>query len=421
MTFNIGVIIGPILGGLLSDPAGSYPDLFGNIGFFKRFPYATPNILSGLFLFTAGMAVWLGLEEVCLNSTFRTFRSPPSMPTANLGKQTLDSLRDSPPDLGTRIGHKLAAFFGRYFSRSPGRGRYVALHSRDNSTELEDPLTPIAPKKPHRGPRYTTRLPFRRIFTRNVTFTFITHFFMAFHIGTFNSLWNIFLSTPVYDPKNPPPSLPHPQLPFRFTGGLGLPPASVGMAMAILGCIGIFLQIVLYPPMSARLGTIRAWRLCFLLFPITYFLVPYLSVVPSSESAPPPSPKGGIAIWLSICGVLFLQVLGRTFALPSQTILVNNCTPHPSVLGTVHGLGQSVSSAARTIGPMAGGTLYGLGLNNGIVGAVFWGLSGIAICGVIASWFVREGDGHEIWLEGDVEDEEEPQDAPIGEQRPAAV
>ncbi len=64
MTFNIGVIIGPILGGILSDPAGSYPELFGNVEFFKRFPYALPNLLSAFILFCAWMSIWFGLEEV---------------------------------------------------------------------------------------------------------------------------------------------------------------------------------------------------------------------------------------------------------------------------------------------------------------------------------------------------------------------
>lgn len=64
MTFNIGVIVGPILGGILSDPAGSYPDLFGDVNFFKKFPYATPNIVSAVFLGTALLMCWLMLEEV---------------------------------------------------------------------------------------------------------------------------------------------------------------------------------------------------------------------------------------------------------------------------------------------------------------------------------------------------------------------
>lgn len=64
MTFNIGIIIGPPLGGLLSDPAGSYPNLFGRVKFFQDYPYAAPNLLSAFFLFTALLTVWFFLEEV---------------------------------------------------------------------------------------------------------------------------------------------------------------------------------------------------------------------------------------------------------------------------------------------------------------------------------------------------------------------
>ncbi|KAA8635235.1 hypothetical protein SMACR_06274 [Sordaria macrospora] len=296
-------------------------------------------------------------------------------------------------DRGLELGQKLR----RCFSRGDAKAFYAPLASTDSSAELE--LSPTVeenkssgkptcngPGKQKQGRRrYTQRLPFRRIFTRNVSFTLVANFLLAFHVGTFNSLWFVFLSTPMYDPTRTAasPNALLRNLPFIFTGGLGLQPREVGMAMAILGVIGIGLQLGLYPRLSAR-------------------LVPYLSLVPSSS--PPPSPKDGIAVWMAIAGVLALQVVGRTFALPTQTILVNNCTPHPSVLGTVHGIGQSVSSFARTLGPMLCGFLYGLGLNMGVVGAVWWGLSGMAILGFLASLFVWEGDGHEIWLEGDDED-----------------
>lgn len=373
MTFNIGIIVGPVLGGMLSDPAGTYPNLFGGVPFFVKYPYATPNIVSSIFLAAAALAVWLGLEE------------------------TLDALRDLPADLGSRVGHRIARLF---------RKRFGATHSRDVSySSLPTTDVELSAESPGVKPstrRYTQRLPFRRIFTRNVVMTLSAHFLLALHLGTFNSLWFVFLSTPVWDPKT---SEHERHLPFRFTGGLGLHPQLVGLAMAILGVIGINLQLFLYPRVSGRLGLVKSWRLSLICFPLAYFLVPYLSVVPSSVSSPPPEPKRGIPIWASICGVLLIQVMGRTFALPSQTILVNNCSPHPSILGTVHGLGQSVSSAARTLGPMASGVIYGFGLNRGIVGLVWWLLSGAAICGMLASLLVREGNGHEIRLEGDEEDD----------------
>jgi hypothetical protein len=64
MCFNIGVIIGPILGGLLADPAGSYPSIFGNVKFLKNYPYAPPNLLSAFFLGSAALGVFFGLAEV---------------------------------------------------------------------------------------------------------------------------------------------------------------------------------------------------------------------------------------------------------------------------------------------------------------------------------------------------------------------
>ena len=69
MTANIGVIIGPMLGGLTSDPAAAYPSLFGGVQWLEKFPYSPPNILSAIILACASLSVWLGMEEVILYST----------------------------------------------------------------------------------------------------------------------------------------------------------------------------------------------------------------------------------------------------------------------------------------------------------------------------------------------------------------
>lgn len=64
MCANIGVIIGPMIGGLTSDPAGNYPSLFGGIRWLEKFPYSPPNLISAMFLWAAVLAVFFGLEEV---------------------------------------------------------------------------------------------------------------------------------------------------------------------------------------------------------------------------------------------------------------------------------------------------------------------------------------------------------------------
>jgi len=239
-----------------------------------------------------------------------------------------------------------------------------------------------------------------------VILTFISHGFLAAHIGTFNNLWYVFLSAARFDPAHPiPADHVSQQLPFRFNGGLGLPPPKIGLALSIIGVIGITLQMLLYPPLSAKLGTTRSFRLSLLLFPMTYLAVPYLAVMPSTTT--PPNPASGAVVWIALAFILMVYTAGRTFALPGAAILVNNCCPHPSVLGTLHGLAQSVSSGVRTIGPIVGGWVLGQGMRMGIVGIAFWALALLASAGAVAGCFVRNGDGHEIILEGEEVEEVE--------------
>jgi hypothetical protein len=79
MCFNIGVIIGPILGGSLADPTHSFPQLFGpgsvfggkdGVWWMQRWPYALPNVLSAIFIFASLNAIFFGLDEVSVSRSF---------------------------------------------------------------------------------------------------------------------------------------------------------------------------------------------------------------------------------------------------------------------------------------------------------------------------------------------------------------
>ncbi|KAK4989206.1 hypothetical protein LTR50_003420 [Elasticomyces elasticus] len=398
MTFNIGVIIGPIMGGLLADPVGSYPGLFGKGSTFGGKDgvrwMQKPNIVSAVILVVSALGVILGMEET---------------------HYVLSQRRDYGLLCGRWIARRVFCLNrdeSYLYHPLDGVDDEVGLHLAGDIELQHRPKE--APPKPRR------KLPFRRIWTPNVLFVLLAHGLLASHVGLFNGLWFVFLSTPRYDPSSPIafpngtvvdpntslhlPSNYHPRAPFTFTGGLALPPRSIGTALAILGVIGITLQLVLYPRLSFRLGTITSYRLSLLLFPTAYVLAPFLALIPSTLA--PPHPASGTLLWITITIVLSIQVLARTFALPATAILVNNASPHPSVLGTVHGIGQSVSSAARTISPVLGGWFYGLGLKGGAVGAAWWGMAGVAVVGAIAGGWVRDGDGHEIWLEGEEEEME---------------
>ena len=238
----------------------------------------------------------------------------------------------------------------------------------------------------------TTRPSTRAVFTTpNVLLVLLTVAIFDFQMGGFASLWLVFLSS---SRRNPTDSI---NLPFHFTGGLAFPPSTLGFAMAILGFLGIILQILLYPRVNARYGLLKSTRWSLLVFPLAYFLAPYLSLLVRSVNLDAitadanSNTSPGAALWFGITLVLLLQVGARTFAMPGTILLINNSAPHPSMLGTVHGLGASTSSAFRTIGPIVTGYWYGVGLHQGMVGFGWWALSLVSVIGCLCSFWAKDG------------------------------
>jgi MFS family permease len=68
---NIGIFLGPLIGGL-AKPAEQYPSIFGNIQFFKDFPYLLPTMVAGGIAVVALVAVTVFIKEVSLISPDET-------------------------------------------------------------------------------------------------------------------------------------------------------------------------------------------------------------------------------------------------------------------------------------------------------------------------------------------------------------
>jgi hypothetical protein len=219
--------------------------------------------------------------------------------------------------------------------------------------------------------------PFYQAFTMNVVMVLLTVALMDFQMGGFASLWTILLSSTPRSKEEKEAM----RLPFYFTGGIGFSPGTIGIAMSTLGFVGIFCQLTLYPAVNSRFGLLRSTRLSLFVFPLAYALAPYLSLLIHEP----------ILLWLGIIGVVILQIGARTFAIPGSVLLINNSSPSPALLGTIHGMGAATSSAFRTIGPMAAGHWYSQGLEKGMVGFPWWCVSLVALFGVLPSFWARDG------------------------------
>ncbi|KAK6344129.1 hypothetical protein TWF696_007773 [Orbilia brochopaga] len=365
MCMNIGIIIGPMLGGILANPIESHPDIFGpgswlggkdGVGWMRKYPYALPNLVSAVFLCLSFLLATFGLEET------------------NPSGDILGQIKAKLFSMWTRI------------TRPFRRTQYQPLSTIDTPTTT---TTASAPAE-------TRAVPLRQVLTPSVTLCLICFIVLPLHNSTFMQLYPIFLSTPRADNS-------HPSTPLSFTGGLGLPAAQVGSAMAILGFIGITMQLFVYPPLQTRLGTLRSYRMSLLLFPIAYLFTPFLAVLPSANRDLR-EPASGPAVWTGIVVALMVQVTARTFAGPGNVILLINSVDNRRALGTVNGLGASLSSLARAVGPLSAGWGYGLALEEGVVGAVWWAMAVVAMGGVFVSSYITEGEG---FAQREEEEEEE--------------
>ncbi|KAK5704082.1 hypothetical protein LTR97_003095 [Elasticomyces elasticus] len=397
--FNVANVAGPILSGLLVNPVSSFPTLFGPGGTFggvngvnwmETYPYALANLISTILLFSEALIVHFFLKETLKGKQpFALSQIDPIRITRSAYAQVVDA-----KNRGYRLVQETQ--------------RQGLLSSPDRSSMEMDRLASTGEKVETRP---LQRLPFKRIWTSNVLWTLLSIAIFDFHMGAFANLWILFLATPrefipgVSDAAPDAASLPikdeHLTIrsAFKFASGLAFPPPTIGFAMAIIGFIGVALQFLLYPWANGRFGLMRCFRGSLFLFPAAYYLAPYIALLPSAT--PPPNPASGWAVWSGISFVVFLQVSARTFALPASIILLNNSSPHPSVLATIHGVGQACSATFRTLGPILASYWYGLWTERGIVGMAWWFTGSVAAIGCVASFWVRNGSGHEIFLPGE--------------------
>lgn len=279
-------------------------------------------------------------------------------------------------DWGRKLGRRIARVVQRrryrYYHHISDYPDDTSLYLDESIASRSAPSSPVRARMQHRHKRPG----FRQIWTTNVLLTLLAQFLLAFHTSAFNSLTFIFLP----NPRAPEGSN---QGFFRFGGGLGLPSSRVGLATAIIGLIGLPLQIFIYPRVQSRLGTLTSFRTFLPFSPLSYSLMPFLVLIPNFPWL----------VWPAFTVVVGFQVVSRTFSLPAAVILVNNSVTDASILGTVHGVAQSISSAARTLGPLLTGWGLGLGLEYNLVGGVWWVLALEALLGWLLLGTIYEGKG----------------------------
>ncbi|KDQ24928.1 hypothetical protein PLEOSDRAFT_33590 [Pleurotus ostreatus PC15] len=196
-----GSTLGPIIGGSLVRPAVQWPDLFGKIPFFQKYPYFLPCAIPGLYAIFVYIFGSIFLKETLPSKTIRR-RASDSIESATL----LDSDCHY-TSYGTNEGPETTA--------------------RDEEIEFKSP--PVS----------------SILFLRPILVSLTTHAFLSFVDQSHQVLLPLMYST----------SIP--------LGGLGFEPARIGAIMGIWGtCNGIF-QWLFFAKLIRKYGPRTMFRVSF--------------------------------------------------------------------------------------------------------------------------------------------------------------
>lgn len=185
-----------------------------------------------------------------------------------------------------------------------------------------------------------------------------------------------------------------PEFPFKFSGGFALSTKTIGFMMAVQGVYSMIAQLWLFPFIVKRIGTLQAFRLIMTIWPILYFAVPYLVLLPSNLQ------KAGIYF------CLLAKITFHVIAFPSNAILLANAAHSKSVLGTINGVAASTACLARAFGPTVTGSIHSAGLRLGYNGPAWWASGLVCAIGALEAYFMEEVEGR---LDGPSQDEDEQQ------------
>ncbi|KAH6909206.1 major facilitator superfamily multidrug-resistance, DHA1 sub-family [Coprinopsis sp. MPI-PUGE-AT-0042] len=336
LMWSLGITVGPIIGGIFSNPVDNWPRVFGHIRFLRENPYFLPCAIASCF---ALFSVLFGLAA--LRET---------LPMAPMRQRCISCLQ-------------------RQLQRLNGKKEETTTLF-DNSTVLGYGTIESCQRPEATGPKksiHSERQPsYRDLFIRPLLVTYLNYFFVAFSEMAHNALLPLMYSTSV------------------SLGGLGLDAYRIGMLMGAFGLVNATLQLKYLGKLTRRYGprkiyicSYASFLLCTGLFPVASYLC---------------RRNGGVN-WL-VGSVVVLQLIAQIPILAcyaSMHILVVTNAPK-GAMGAANGMAQLVASSMKAVAPTVATSLFSISLQENLLGGymVYFILLAVVCTGIRLSILLPE-------------------------------
>ncbi|KAL6049513.1 protein ZINC INDUCED FACILITATOR-LIKE 1-like [Balamuthia mandrillaris] len=321
LTAGLARVVGPVIGGYLAQPAKKYPSLFPKDSFFDHYPYLMPclvgasvtlvGLIAGYFFLTETLQKFpkkeADIEMKPIRKQYLVLAVDEEGADNNDVEQQEQNLEDDEAEHSSLVGKR----------------------SKGNASQEDDKHSPQA-----------TSL-VATLSHRKVAIPCLMYFFAALIFISFAELFSIWSVQQVED------------------GGLAFTSENIGTTASISGLMMAFFQLVLYPRLANRFGPLfmfRASVIC--VIPIVLFF-PNLNLIARHI------PDARWLLWMVLVTSVSVRYMSSVSCFISISIMISNSAPNAK-LGAVNGLGQSLASLGRTVGPTVAGVTFSWSLSNGI-------------------------------------------------------
>ncbi|KNZ75358.1 putative peptide/nitrate transporter [Termitomyces sp. J132] len=331
----LGAIIGPLIGGSLSNPATKHPQFF-NIPFLKTFPYFLPCFVSALLGLVGVILAYFYLDETLPPKCQGIITKGARVPESYGATDTQDAAHSAPPPTSV-----------------------VGL--------LSNPVI-------------------RALSTSGFALCFIaTAFDVVFVLFCYSPIQNGGLSFSV-----------RPLHPFsrRLPMSLIMTPTThqasqIGYSLATAGAISAGIQLLFLPTLLRTFDTTQFYSFCMGMWPLTFAILPFLNLLARYDfddvgtGLVPTETRA--KIWVGIAIVLGLSRVA-CLAYSISMILVKEYAPNPASLGSTNGLVQFCMCFARALSPAFVSSVFAYSINKDFLKGHFW----VFVMVVISFWGMHE-------------------------------
>lgn len=217
----------------------------------------------------------------------------------------------------------------------------------------------------------------------------VSYLFLILIAASIDSLWVIWMY----------------QSPIK--GGLGFKNSEIGLVLAAHGVLATLFNIVAFPWLQKRVGTVSLYRTALVLYVLMVALFPIVSRMAAKEWLNHPEETSilfdaarskNYAARIGV-GLMVLVKSSANMVFACNMVLVTRSAPSRTSLGAINGIVQMASSSMRAVGPTFATLLFALSTDpkrHLLGGQLIWVymliLSFIAVLG---SMNVQEGRGPE--------------------------